>query len=138
MYAINEVSGPDNADLLRYLNDLVPTFPELTDDHLYEGFWWLIQSDETVGFCGMVPFHPFDGVWYAKRCFLRPSHRGNGLQIRSLATRELKAREIGGKQIVSETTNPRSAKNMIAAGFAEVIPEQKWGDHNSRYFAKVL
>jgi hypothetical protein len=140
MYELREVSGaaPEIADALRYLNSHEPTFPPLTDDHLANGFWWLIESDETVGFTGMVPFLPFAGVGYLKRCYVNPLHRGNGLQIRSLFVREARAKKLGWKQLVSETTSIQSAGNFVKAGYEAVIPEQKWGAEGSMFFAKTL
>lgn len=139
-YTINEVSGadPDIADLLHHLNSLVPEWPALKPHHLSEGYWWLIQSDETVGFCGMIENVPHYKEGYMKRCFVRTQDRGNGLQIRSLFVRETMARRLGWKNLVSETTNPKSAGNFIRSGYEPCYPEQPWGPVGSMYFTKVL
>ncbi len=140
MYSINEVDGTDpcTAYLLHHFNSLVPEWPALEPQHLHRGYWWLIQSDRTVGFAGLVPFEPFPGVGYLKRALVHPEHRGNGLQIRSMSVREDKARKLGWKLLVSETTNIQSAGNFIKAGYSPAAPEQKWGEEGSMYFTKTL
>ncbi len=139
-YRINEVDAtdPDHAHVIRHFNAMVPDWPALTDDHLQRGYWWLIQSDETAGFAGMVPMTPFAGVGYLKRAYVLPEHRGQGLQLRSIFLREMKAKKIGWKQLVSETTNIHSAGNFVKAGYSPVLPEQLWGPEGSLYFTKEL
>ncbi len=139
-YSITEVDAtyPDEAYLIRHFNGMVLDWPPLTDDHLQRGYWWLIQSMETVGFCGMVPFTPFCDVGYLKRCYILPEHRGNGLQIRSMYVREEKAKRIGWKQLVSECTSVQSAGNFIKANYTPTLPEQAWGNPGSLFFTKNL
>ena len=140
MYSINEVDGtdPDIAYLIHHFNSMVPGWPAIEPRHLQRGYWWLVQSDDTVGFAGMVPFVPCMGVGYLKRAFVQPEHRGTGLQIRSMFVREAKAKKLGWTQLVSETTNVQSAGNFIKAGYSPFEPEQKWGEEGSMYFEKTL
>lgn len=140
-YRINEVDGtdPDEANLIRHFNKMVLGWPALSDAHLQSGYWWLIYSDgRPIGFAGLVLFLPGGLVGYAKRCYIEPSARGNGLQIRTLFVREAKAKRLGMKQIVSETTDITSAGNFVKAGFQPFVPEQPWGPEGSMYFVKAL
>jgi GNAT superfamily N-acetyltransferase len=143
MYRIIEIDGtdPHDANLIRQFNEMVPEWPALSDNHLQRGYWWVIYADfgagRGAGFAGMVPMDPFP-AGYLKRCFIHPEHRGNGLQIRCLSVREDKAKKLGWKQLVSETTSVQSAGNFIKAGYSPCEPEQKWGAEGSMYFTKTL
>jgi GNAT superfamily N-acetyltransferase len=125
------------------LNRMAPdVFPELEPRH-FDGFWWFAYLDgEIVAFAGMVPNEPYDvfGVGYLKRAYVLPDHRGHGLQLRLMAVRELKARQIGWTMLVSECAakNVSSARNFARAGYERCSPEQKWGAPNSVYFVKRL
>lgn len=141
-YRINEVDAtdPDEAHTIRRFNAMMPEWPAIEDHHLQRGYWWLIHCDfgfgRPVGFAGMVPFTPFLGVGYLKRCYVE--HRGAGLQTLAIQTREEKARRLGWKQLVSETTSIPSAANFRKLQYSEIIPEQKWGEPESLYFTKSL
>lgn len=141
-YRINLVDGIEEARAIRNFNAAVPEFPELTDDHLKNGWWFLIFKDfgfgRAIGFGGLVTFLPGGLTAYAKRAYVALEHRGNGLQVRMLSIRCEKAKRLGFKQIVSETTNLASAGNFIKAGFSAFIPEQPWGPEGSLYFTKSL
>lgn len=143
-YKILEVVGtaPATEEIIHRMNGLAPEiFPPLTPDHLANGFWWLAYLDEEpVAFAGLVPFEPFPNVGYLKRAYVLPDHRGHGLQLRLMTTRELKARELGWSLLVSEcrSSAAHSAANFCRAGFARVDPEQRWGAPNSIYWAKAL
>lgn len=141
-YRIQEVDGEEHADELNRFNRMDPeTFPPLDERHLTDGFWWFVYlDDEPVAFAGLVAMHPFPGVGYLKRAYVLPDHRGHGLQLRLMTTRELKARELGWSLLVSEcrALNGHSAANFCRAGFARVDPEQRWGAPQSIYWAKAL
>ncbi len=145
-YRITEADTESSCavETIHRFNSLDPeTFPPLTQDHLDYGFWWFAYSEgEVVAFAGMVPNVPFDvhGVGYIKRAYVLPDHRGHGLQLRLLFTRELKARQLGWTMLVSECagTNARSASNFQRAGYEQVFPEQPWGKPGSIYWAKQI
>jgi GNAT superfamily N-acetyltransferase len=143
-YLFTEVDSidPNVAAVLHRFNSLVPeTFPPLQSRHLLRGHWWLVHyGSELVAFAGMVPLEPFAGVGYLKRAYVLPQHRGHGLQLRLMYTREVKARRLGWRQLVSECGpgNARSAANFLKAGFEPCDPEQPWGMPGSRYFSKML
>jgi GNAT superfamily N-acetyltransferase len=121
MYVIREVDGETNADILHRLNRMAPeTFPELSDQHLENGFWWIAYLEqEPVAFAGLVDMDPFPNVGYLKRAYVIPDHRGHGLQGGFRAMRESKVRAIGWTHLVSEcgAENRASARNFERAGF---------------------
>jgi GNAT superfamily N-acetyltransferase len=144
-YIIEEVDGSDPAIAteLRRFNAMSPPelFPDLSDHHLESGYWWLVYNsvDEAVAFAGMVPNEPHKGEAYFKRCYVRPDDVGHGLQLRLMFVREVKARELGYKQIVSECSeHSYSNLNFRRAGFEQVFPEQPWGAPGSVYWSKTL
>jgi GNAT superfamily N-acetyltransferase len=128
-------------ETIHRFNSLDPeTFPPLTQNHLDYGFWWFAYSEgEVVAFAGLVEKTPFRGVGYMKRAYVMPDHRGHGLQLRMLFSREARARELGWKQLVSEcAAGSRSAANFQRAGYEQVFPEQPWGKPGSIYWAKQI
>lgn len=143
MYEIREVDGSDAeiATVIRRFNAMAPElFPTLSDHHLSDGYWWLAyHGDDAVAFAGLVPFEPFTGVGYFKRCYVMPDHVGRGLQLRLMFVREVKARDLGYSQIVSEcSADSHSNPNFRRAGFETFEPEQPWGKPASVYWRKVL
>lgn len=143
-YQIVEVDGSDAeiAAVIHRFNRMVPeTFPELTDQHLETGFWWLAYAGRTpVAFAGLVPFEPFPGVGYCKRAYVLPEHRGHGLQLRFMFLREAKATALGWHLLASETAagNGSSARTFARAGFERAAPEQPWGRAGDVYWVKRL
>lgn len=141
-YLIEEVDGsdPDIAKTLHHFNSLAPElFPELSESHLLDGYWWLVyHGDEPVAFAGLVSFE-IGNVSYFKRCYVLPDHVGHGLQLRLMFVREVKARELGYAQIVSECAgDSHSNPNFRRAGFEQFEPEQKWGKPGDVYWRKTL
>ncbi len=140
MYRLVEIDGTQHAELLHSLNALEPSWPLLTETHIETGWWWVLKDDHGTlcGFCGMVPNEPYVGVLYLKRAYVSPDHRGHCLQLRMLEAREAKARELGWRQLVAETTSHYAARNFTRAGFEQVDPEQKWAGADAMYFSKIL
>lgn len=143
-YRIVEVDGtdPDTAALLHGFNAMAPeTFPPLEPHHIETGFWWIAYLGSLpVAFAGMVEFLPFRGVAYLKRCYVLPDHRGHGLQLRFMFTREVKALTLGWHLLASETAagNVSSASSFARAGFEKAHPEQPWGRDGDTYWVKRL
>lgn len=143
-YRIVEVDGSNHlaAETIHRFNRLSPdVFPELESRHLENGYWFVAYHEgEVVAFAGMVPFEPFPNIAYLKRAYVLPDHRGHGLQLRLMVTREVKAQQLGWTHLVSEcsASNTASARNFARAGFERCDPEQKWGASNSIYFVKRL
>src|ERR1017187_5294038 len=98
-YRIREVdaSREEIAETVRIFNgNAGADFPELTDDELDGGHWWLAyHQGQPVAFAGMVASNRWQNVGYFKRAGVIPEHRGNGLQIRLMRVREQKAKRIG-------------------------------------------
>lgn len=140
MYKLVEVDGSLSSEVLRNLNRFVPSWPELTDDHLETGWFWLLKADPGIlcGFCGLIEMTPFPGVGYLKRAYISPDHRGRGLQLKMIEARIEKAKELGWHLLVTETTSRYAAHNFAMAGFEPCEPEQKWGEPGSMYFSKIL
>ena len=143
MYTIEEIDGEERANEISRFNSLAPeTFPLLKPNHLTDGHWWLVyhnEIQEPVAFAGLVEMQPFHRVGYFKRCYVMPDHVGHGLQLRLMFVREVKARELGYTQIVSECSpDSHSNHNFRRAGFEMVCPEQIWGKPGSIYWGKML
>jgi GNAT superfamily N-acetyltransferase len=144
-YRIKEVDGDDDdiEEVIRELHDEIfgDTAPQV--DPAW-GWWWLAyavdEGRDIAGFCGLVPTtaHPKD-MGYLKRAGVLLPHRGQGLQRRFVRVREAKARRVGFKTLVSDTTdNPSSANNLIACGYRIYTPHEPWGFNNTIYWKKEL
>jgi hypothetical protein len=141
-YEIAEVDGVLNRDVIEQFNALDPYFPPLQGRHFTDGFWWLAFPpgiNDPCAFAGLVPFSPFHGYGYLKRCLVKPGHFGHGLQFRFQCLRETKARQLGYTHLVSECleSNEYSANNFGRAGFEQTFPEQPWAK-DSIYWIKSL
>lgn len=143
-YTIVQVDGKERANDINAFNKLFPKeFTPLKDHHLQNGYWWLVypdDSNELVGFAGMVPFLPFEDVGYLKRGAVLEAHRGKGIQKRLIEIRVDMARETGWKLVVSSTriTNHASSNSFISAGFKLFEPERPWEGKDSLYWKKQL
>jgi len=139
-YVMAEVDGADHVETINSLNALEPYFPPLLERHFTDGFWWLVyKGDKAVAFAGLVPFEPFKGYGFLKRCLVKPDDHGHGLQFRLMCSRELKARQLGMSYLISECleTNCYSITNHRRAGFEPFEPEQPWS-RNTIYWIKTL
>jgi GNAT superfamily N-acetyltransferase len=128
-YVMAEVDGVQCADTINDLNALEPYFPPLLERHFTDGYWWIVHKGvEPAAFAGLVPFEPFKGYGFLKRCLVKPDHHGHGLQFRLMCARELKARQLGWSHLISEclACNSYSIANHRKAGFEPFEPEQPW------------
>ena len=140
-YRIREVDGrdPEIAADLRDLHER--TFgndaPLVSTE---QGYWWLVYcGDDPVAFAGMVRSSQRVNRGYLIRSGVLPAHRGQGLQVRLLRTREAKARRLGWSALVSDTTNNvPSSNSLIRSGFLLFTPEHPWSFENSLYWRKDL
>lgn len=142
MYDIRKVSGQDCAEEITKFNALFhDQFTALKPRHLDRGHWWLVYlAGRTVGFAGMVPFHPFSRVGYLKRAAILPEHRGHGLQRQLIDVREEFARSgTDWTHLISEclASNVSSANNFIRAGFMLCEPERPW-EKDTLYWIKEI
>lgn len=143
MYLIEEVDGsdPDIAKTLHHFNSLAPELFPLLEEHHLNGHWWFVYHediDEPVAFAGLMDSQ-LHKIAYFKRCYVLPDHVGHGLQLRLMFVREVKARELGYAQIVSECAgDSHSNPNFRRAGFEMFSPEQPWGKPGDVYWRKTL
>ena len=143
MYRIREVdaSEDEHAEIIRDFNGRVDAmFPPLTDDELERGYWWLAYCEgKPCGFAGLTISRGSSDTGYFKRAGVLPAHRGNGLQLRLMKVRIAKARKLGLKYIVSESTGTvYSANNFYKAGFSMYNPANPWAFKTSIYWIKEL
>lgn len=138
-YLIREVSGREHRDTLINFNAMNPAFPLLQDRH-FDGYWFFAYWNEIpVAFAGLVEMFPFPRVGYLKRCYVDPSHRGQGLQQKLLYHRELKAVDLGWMCLVADVdeNNSHSNLNFEQCDYERTNPEQPWAK-DSLYWAKNL
>lgn len=144
MIRIKEVDGYNEevADALRELHHQCfgDAAPQIDPER---GFWWLAFTTdagrELAGFCGLTPTFSDASLGYLKRAGVLRPYRGQGLQRRFVRVREAKAKRIGMRGIVTDTTdNPPSANNLIACGYRIYDPPQPWGFSNTIYWSKDL
>lgn len=140
-YRIREVDATDDdvADTIRDLHTLT-FFDEAPLPDTGYGFWWLAYKDnEPVGFSGVVQSTLAPDACYLKRTGVLHEHRGHGLQKRFTRAREAKAKRVGWKRIITDTTdNPSSANNLIAAGYKTFVPDFFWGLPRAIYWVKYI
>jgi len=144
VYRIREVdaSYEEIAEIIQEFNKAEEQWPLLTDNELYglHCSWWLAYfKREPVAFAGVVPSRLYHDTGYLKRSYVMPYHRGHGLQLRFFRVREKKARSIGWKTLISETTDAlHSANNFIRAGYRLFEPKERWAFERSLYWKKTL
>lgn len=147
VYRISEVDGTDEeiVDTLKELHSEIfgDTAPQLTQADAERGFWWLAfeasQGRELAGFCGLTPTYADPTLGYLKRAGVLRAHRGQGLQRRFVRVREAKARRLGMRGIITDTSdNPSSANNLIACGYRIYAPPEGWGFRHTIYWSKDL
>lgn len=144
VYRIREVDTSDEevADTLRELHDEVfgSTAPQIDPER---GVWWLAfaadERRELAGFCGLTQTYADPTIGHLKRAGVRLGHRGQGLQRRFVRVREARARRLGLRALVTDTSdNPSSANNLIACGYRIFRPPEPWGFNHTIYWHKEL
>jgi GNAT superfamily N-acetyltransferase len=131
------------AELIRELHDETfgDTAPQINPE---EGWWWIAfdveESRDIAGFLGMVPSYGSPkSIAYFQRVGVVDRHKGRGLQRRLMRAMEAKARRLGFKTIVTDTSdNPPSANNLIACGYLTYHPPEPWGFNHTIYWSKDL
>lgn len=141
MYRIREVDPQDDeiADVLSELHQLafcdgtrVPDFEQ--------GYWWIaLHGVDPIAFAGVVPSSHIANAGYLCRVGVVAPHCGYGLQLRLTRALEARARRVGWKVIVSDTTdNVISANNFIRRGYRLFKPVLPWAWHHTLYWRKEL
>jgi GNAT superfamily N-acetyltransferase len=140
-YRIREVDGRDDeiADVLTELHRLT-FFNGASVPPFDWGHWWLAYHDTIpVAFAGAVPSTHVRHAGYFCRVGVLPSHWGNGLQLRLMRAIERRARHIGWRWVVSDTTgNIASANNFMRAGYRMYQPQDPWAFPSTLYWRKTI
>ena len=105
------------------------------------GYWWLCYTDTgiPIGFAGMVPSVRWEETGYLSRAGILPQHQGQGLQKRLIKVRISKAKTLGWKYLLSDTSeNPASANSLISCGFKMYEPTRPYGLKTSLYWRRRL
>jgi hypothetical protein len=141
MYRIREVDGHDDeiADTLTELHRLT-FFDEAPIPQFDQGHWWLaFRATIPVAFAGVVASTRAHNAGYFCRVGVLKKHCGNALQLRLMRALESRARQIGWRSVVSDTTaNLVSANNFIRAGYRLYQPLYPWGYPNTLYWCKSI
>lgn len=136
---VREVDAVKNIELLREMHARCG-FSDCPRPSFREGYWWLAYDGEkAVGFCGIVPSKQWEETGYFKRAGVLPEYRGHGIHHRLIRVRLNKARKVGWKWVVTDTThNPPSANNLIQAGFKMYSPKKPWSFKTASYWIREL
>lgn len=105
------------------------------------GYWWLCYTDAgvPVGFAGMVPSVRWEQTGYLSRAGILPAHQGRGLQKRLIKVRIAKAKQLGWRFLLSDTSeNPASANSLISCGFKMYEPRNPYGLKTSLYWRRKI
>ncbi|MEE8606719.1 MAG: GNAT family N-acetyltransferase [Nitrospiraceae bacterium] len=105
------------------------------------GYWWLVWCDgKPVAFAGMEHSRYYQQTGYMNSAAVAWEHRGNGLQKRLIRRRIARARELGWKWLLTDTSpdNYPSANSLIGCGFKLFKPWYKWGSRGSIYLSRKL
>lgn len=135
--AVREVDGFEEHDtLIELQRQCLPTSPLYEPDR---GFWWIAYDERgmAVAFAGLTDLR--DGSGYLCRSGVLPSHRGHHLQRRLIQARERKARTVGLKTLITDTTlNPASVNSLIGCGFKNYEPQNPWAFRETNYWKKTI
>lgn len=143
-YRIRRVDHTDEEieEILRSLHSLTfdPWPYPVSAEGEWWGDWWLAYVErEPVAFCGICQSDQGSAIGYLCRVGVLKEHRGNNLQKRMMRVAESRARKLGWKAIVSDTTkNPPSANNFIACGYKTYLPKTPWSFDAAIYWRKEL
>jgi GNAT superfamily N-acetyltransferase len=101
-----------------------------------EGYWWIAKDgDKLAGFAGIIPSIRWLDTMYLCRAGVVSAYRGQGLQKKLIQVRVNKAKKLGYKWLITDTTdNPASSNSLISNGFKLFEPSKPWAFPNSLYF----
>lgn len=133
IYQVNPNKHQDLADLMWLQLTCLPGDEPMNATN---GYWWIARDvDKLTGFAGMIPSVRWIDTIYLCRAGVVPAYRGMGLQKKLIRARINKAKKLGYKWIVTDTTdNPASSNSLIAYGFKLFQPAKPWAFSNSLYF----
>lgn len=141
MISIRQVEPAEErtAALLRRLQlEILPSdIPASTET----GWWWIATNEkgQAVAFSGLGMSSRWSDAVYLCRAGVLHTARGQGLQKRMIRVRENKARALGMRWLVTDTTdNPASANSLITCGFRMFTPSAPWGNPTACYWRKEI
>jgi GNAT superfamily N-acetyltransferase len=140
-YVVRQVNGNDHevrALLLRMQRECLPGDAALSP---MLGDWWIAYTDTGVpaAFCSLKASVRWEQTGYLSRSGVLPGHRGQGLQKRLIRVRMVRAKRLGWKWLITDTSdNPASANSLIACGFRMYEPSIPYGLKTSIYWRKRL
>lgn len=140
-YRVRQVNGNDHevkALLLRMQRECLPGDVPLSPSI---GYWWIAYTETGVpaAFCSMKASLRWEATGYLSRSGVLPKYQGQGLQKRMIRVREAKARRMGWKWLITDTSeNPASANSLIFCGFKMYEPNRPYGLKTSIYWRKRL
>ena len=124
--------------LLRWLQlEVLPYDEPLSTDF---GWWWVATKDTLpVAFAGLHMSSQWADAAYLCRAGVVSAARGQGLQKRLIQVRERKAKALGLRWLITDTSNnPASANSLIGRGFKMFNPSAPWGLPTASYWRKDL
>ena len=138
-YVIREADtrDPEVAALLTRMQ--LECLPGDRPDSVATGHWWICLTDtgKPAGFCSLKPSVRWQETGYLSRAGVLPAHQGRGLQKRMIRVRIARARRLGWKWLLSDTSeNPASANSLIACGFKLYEPTTPYGLKTSLYWRR--
>lgn len=140
-YMVRQVDPKDpeiRALLIRMQQECLPSDRPLNPT---EGDWWVAYTDAgvPVGFCSIKPSVRWEETGYLSRAGVIAAHQGKGLQKRMIRVRINRAKRLGWKWILSDTSdNPASANSLIACGFKMYEPRDPYGLKTSVYWRRRI
>lgn len=140
-YTVRQVNTNDHevaALLVRMQRECLPGDAPASP-HL--GYWWICYAPDgkPAGFACLKPSLRWQDTGYLARSGVLLAHRGRGLQKRLIRVRAAKAKQLGWRWLLSDTSeNPQSANSLISCGFKMYEPREPYGLKTSLYWRKKL
>lgn len=106
-----------------------------------EGHWWIVytESGKAVGFGALKQSEQFADCAFFHRAGVCWEYTGNGLQKRLIKARIRKAKAMGFRWAVTDTSkNPASVNSLISCGFKNYLPSKPWGWDYTNYWRLKL
>lgn len=105
------------------------------------GYWWVAYTEHgtPAGFCGLHASKRWEQTGYLSRSGVLDRHQGKGLQKRMIRIRITKAKRLGWKWLITDTSqNPASANSLIACGFRMYEPRRPYALPTSSYWRRAV
>lgn len=105
-----------------------------------DGFWWVAKVNGVeCGFAALVPSSRWSDCGYMARAGVLPLYRGRGIQKKLILARVQKARRLGWRWLISDTTdNPASSNSLISCGFKLYKPMNPWSFKSALYWRRQI